>query len=206
MLHPRHKFKNGQLRLRSWNYSWDGCYFITIKTKDRIPFFGEIVAGQMILNGAGKLAQELWEFIPKQFNFIHLGELTVMPDHIHGILLLQHPDSHQNNKNSLVAKTCQPRADRDQTDYLPLKEDLTNTDYLASKNTGGITGINNPMLQDSISKVMRWYKGRCSFEVRKIGIPLEWQSRFHDHVIRDQNAFERISQYIIDNPKNWKIK
>ncbi|MDH4474785.1 MAG: hypothetical protein QE487_19425 [Fluviicola sp.] len=201
MLHQRHKFKNGQLRLRSWNYSWDGCYFITIKTIDRTPFFGEIVAGKMILNEAGKLAFELWEAIPEQFNFIHLGEFIVMPDHIHGILILQHPDNHHLN----LAKDCSGVAiHRDQKEYLSLKENLTNTNYLASKNIGGITGISNPMLHENISKVIRWYKGRCSFEVRKIGIPLEWQTRFYDHVIRDQNAFDRISQYIIDNPKNWK--
>ena len=183
MLHPRHKFKNGQLRLRSWNYSWDGCYFITIKTTDRTSFFGKIEDGKMILNEAGKLAHELWEFIPKQFNFIHLGEFVVMPDHIHGILILQHPD--RNNHSGVAIH-------RDKTENITLE------------NKGGITGINNPMLQDNISKVIRWYKGRCSYEVRKIGIPLEWQSRFYDHVIRDQKAFNRISRYIIDNPTNWK--
>ncbi len=185
MLNQRHKFKNGQLRLRSWNYSWHGCYFITIKTKDRTSFFGEIAEGKMILNESGKLAHELWEEIPKQFNFIHLGEFVVMPDHIHGILILQHPDSYYLNDSGVAIH-------RDQTENL------------SEIKKGGITGINNPMTQDTISKVIRWYKGRCSYEVRKIGIPLEWQSRFYDHIIRNQQAFSRISQYIIDNPKQGK--
>ncbi|MBI3239946.1 MAG: hypothetical protein HYZ43_14075 [Flavobacteriia bacterium] len=185
MLNQRHKFKNGQLRLRSWNYSWDGCYFITIKTKDRRSFFGEIADGKMILNESGKLAHELWEEIPKQFNFIHLGEFVVMPDHIHGILILQHPDSYYLKDSGIAIH-------RDQ------KENLSEI------KKGGITGINNPMTQDTISKVIRWYKGRCSYEVRKTGIPLEWQSRFYDHIIRNQQAFSRISQYIIDNPKQGK--
>lgn len=189
MLYQRHQFKNGQLRLRGWNYSWDGCYFITIKTTNRTPFFGEIKEGKMVLNEAGKRAHKLWESIPKQFNFIQLGEFVVMPDHIHGILILEH---------------CGVAIHRDQI------ENTTQTDNpdkeLTKENKGGITGLHNPMLQDSISKVMRWYKAKCSYDVRKTGIPLEWQSRFYDHVIRNQRAFDRISQYIIDNPGNWKKK
>lgn len=192
MLNQRHKFKNGQLRLRSWNYNWDGCYFITFNTMDKTPFFGEIVGGEMILNEAGKLAHELWESIPQQFNFIHLGEFVVMPDHIHGILILQHPDSYYLNLAATNYNTSGVAIHRDQTEKTTIE------------NKGGITGLNNPMFQDNISKVIRWYKGRCSYEVRKTGTPLQWQSRFYDHIIRNQRAFSRISQYIIDNPRNGK--
>ena len=68
---------------------------------------------------------------------------------------------------------------------------------------GGFAGDKNPMLNENISRIIRWYKGRCSFEMRKIHADFEWLSRFHDHIIRDSNEFERIQTYIENNPSKW---
>ena len=70
--------------------------------------------------------------------------------------------------------------------------------------TGGFAGTKNPMLNDNISRIIRWYKWRCSFEIRKIDTNFKWQSRFHDHIIRNTKSFEKIQNYIFNNPKNWK--
>lgn len=70
--------------------------------------------------------------------------------------------------------------------------------------TGGFSGDKNPMLCDSISKIVRWYKGRCSFECRKIIPNFVWQSRFHDHIIRNSRSFDNIQNYIEQNPLKWK--
>ncbi|MEO7315098.1 MAG: hypothetical protein ABIW47_07935, partial [Ginsengibacter sp.] len=72
------------------------------------------------------------------------------------------------------------------------------------KQPGGFAGDKNPMLNDNISKIVRWYKGRCSFEIRKINVDFKWQSRFHDHIIRNDKEYQRISDYIINNPDTWK--
>ena len=68
----------------------------------------------------------------------------------------------------------------------------------------GFSGEKNPMLNDNISRIIRWYKGRCSFEMRKKHADFEWHSRFHDHIIRNSVEFERIQNYIENNPSNWK--
>lgn len=68
---------------------------------------------------------------------------------------------------------------------------------------GGFAGNKNPMINDNISRVVRWYKGRCSFEIRKFHVDFAWQSRFHDHIIRNDAEYQRISEYIINNPKQW---
>lgn len=60
------------------------------------------------------------------------------------------------------------------------------------------------MIHENISRIIRWHKGRCTFEIRKIRADFEWQSRFHDHIIRDGGSFERIRNYIKNNPMNWK--
>ena len=69
---------------------------------------------------------------------------------------------------------------------------------------GGITGDHNPMIQENLSRILRWYKGRVTFESRKIHADFSWQPRFHDHIIRDEREFERIKNYIITNPSNWE--
>ncbi len=60
------------------------------------------------------------------------------------------------------------------------------------------------MIGNSISKIIRWYKGRCSFECRQINLNFGWQSRFHDHIIRNSKSFENIQNYIEQNPLKWK--
>nr|WP_311196069.1 transposase [Antarcticibacterium sp. 1MA-6-2] len=60
------------------------------------------------------------------------------------------------------------------------------------------------MLNENLSKIIRWYKGRTTFEIRKIDPNFSWQSRFHDHIIRNDQSFHRISEYIKNNPSNWK--
>ncbi|MDR2475854.1 MAG: hypothetical protein LBD45_08350 [Bacteroidales bacterium] len=68
---------------------------------------------------------------------------------------------------------------------------------------GGATGDNNPMLNNNLSRIMRWYKGRVTFEIRPIHATFAWQTRFHDRVIRDNDEWQRISEYIYNNPRNW---
>ncbi|MFN6086838.1 MAG: hypothetical protein ACK476_18160, partial [Fluviicola sp.] len=71
---------------------------------------------------------------------------------------------------------------------------------------GGITGIHNPMIQDSISRIIRWFKGRSRFEIKKIQPEFYWQKLFYDHIIRDEKAFQNIQRYIENNPRAWKEK
>lgn len=69
---------------------------------------------------------------------------------------------------------------------------------------GGFARNKNPMFHDNISRIIRWYKGRCSFEMHKSHVDFAWQSLFHDHIIRNKSEFERIQDYIANNPNNWK--
>ena len=79
------KYRIASARLQSWDYGANGAYFITICTKNRKYFFGEIENHQMILNDIGKLAEKYWIEIPAHFTFIELGEFVIMPNHTHGI-------------------------------------------------------------------------------------------------------------------------
>jgi len=73
----------------------------------------------------------------------------------------------------------------------------------SSKINGGFSGNKNPMINDNLSRIMRWYKGRTAFESRKFNSGFGWQSRFHDHIIRNEEEYQRIANYIDNNPANW---
>jgi REP element-mobilizing transposase RayT len=103
-----------------------------------------------------------------------------MPDHFHGVIFIDNI--------------------RFQIDEKEVKKDNL------KNNIGGCTGNKNPMLHENISHIIRWYKGRCTYEIKKMQKNFAWQSRFYDHIIRNEQSFERIQHYIAKNPENWKVK
>jgi REP element-mobilizing transposase RayT len=82
----RGKFRINSVRLKNYDYSQTGAYFITIVANQRHHFFGEIVDDTMQLSDIGEIAQKFWNEIPRHFRFIKTDEFVVMPNHIHGIL------------------------------------------------------------------------------------------------------------------------
>ena len=77
-----------ELRLKEYDYSQPGAYFVTICTKDRLNLFGEIVNEQMHLSAAGQIARRCWDELPDHFGSIELDQFVVMPNHIHGIIII----------------------------------------------------------------------------------------------------------------------
>src|SRR3990172_7577394 len=88
---PRHYFRQST-RLKNYDYSMSGAYFITICTKDEGDVFGMVVNGKTNLNNTGKILERVWINLPKQFENINLDEFVVMPDHIHGIIIIKNED------------------------------------------------------------------------------------------------------------------
>ncbi|MCK5580079.1 MAG: transposase [Candidatus Omnitrophica bacterium] len=84
----KNKYRIKSTRLPEWNYASDGAYFVTICTKTKNNYFGHIVDGNMILNKFGQIAIQCWTAIPEHFSNIRLDEFVIMPNHIHGILII----------------------------------------------------------------------------------------------------------------------
>lgn len=205
----RNKYREPSARLQNWDYGSNGAYFITICTKEMQHFFGEVVDKKMILNSAGLLAEEYLIEILKQFPYVEFGNFQIMPNHMHGILIIDQSvvattatvetrfiASNLDDKNEFIASNLDDIADSSETRLIasvPERDGI-----------GGFAGENNPMLADNISRIIRWYKGRCTFEIRKINPNFGWHSRFHDHIIRNSESFERIQNYIEENPARWE--
>jgi REP element-mobilizing transposase RayT len=172
------KYKKGSIRNQNWDYSRPGFYFITMVTMGRERVFGEIKNGEVILSDAGNIASNIWKQIPEHFEFVRLDEFVIMPDHMHGILEISERDSDEINSS--------------------LNMNVKDT-------IGGITGKNNPMLHKNLSRVVRWYKGKVTFEIRKFNHQFGWQPRFYDRIIRDERHLNATRNYIKSNPEKWQL-
>lgn len=193
------KYRISSARLQTWDYSLNGSYFITICTQNREHFFGKIVNQEMQLSELGKLAQQFWIEIPIHFPFVELGNFVVMPNHVHGILIINNSTVETRFIASDIASNIESNNEKN---FVIEKE----TRLIASlrDNIGGICGDKNPMLHDNISKIIRWYKGRCTYESRKMVSIFGWQSRFYDYIIRNSKSFDIIQNYIFENPSKWE--
>lgn len=172
------KFK-GKHRIESarakwWDYKNEGHYFITVCAKNREHLFGHIHEGEMILNAFCQIVSDCWFDLPNHYNNIILGVFQIMPNHIHCIVGVD-------NSNNRIVETG-------------LKPVSTDSDE-------------NPEIK--IHGVFEFIRALKSFSSRRInekrntkGIS-NWQERFHDHIIRNESEYNRIENYIINNPKKW---
>ena len=190
----KNKYRITSTRLKDWDYRNNGSYFITICTGNRKHFFGEIENNDnqktMVLNEIGIFAENFWIEIPKHFPFVELGNFIVMPNHIHGILII---NSLQNdNENSLQCNESNKKLKTINNESLQCN-DSTNTYFSEISPKSG-----------SISTIIRSYKSVVTKNARFINSHFNWQSKFYDIIIKNAISFERIQTYIENNPSNWK--
>ena len=171
-------YRGQTFRLKNWDYSSIGIYFVTICSHNKEHYFGKIDNGAMQFSAIGQIVKNDWLEIQEQFPFVQLDAFVVMPNHIHGKLILE--------KSINIIRSVNTNKTE------------------ANDNLGGIAGKKNPMFHYNISRIIRWYKGKCTFEIRKIDQMFKWQSLFHDHIIRDEYSLKNIRQYIQENPSNWE--
>jgi len=172
----KNKYRIPSARLQSWDYSNAGMYFITICTRNRECYFGNIANAEMHLSEIGRIAETKWLEtleLRKDMN-IELAEFQVMPNHFHAILMIgnnQYNSSTDAGNNTTIATN-----------------DKTNNFKPQSKN---------------LSSILRGYKSAVTGFANNNNIDFVWQSRFHDHIIRSMDEYYRIAEYIINNPARW---
>jgi len=169
------KYRIPSARWAVWDYGRNAAYFITICTANRDHYFGKIVNGEMIVSAIGQSALDCWHEIPAHFPFVVLDEFVVMPNHVHGIVVIDKPVDEETR--------------------------LVETQYLASlrdepKNKFGPQSKN-------LASIVRGYKIGVTKYARQNNLPFAWQARYHDHVIRNADECEQIRNYINTNPQKW---
>lgn len=169
------KYRVDTTRAKHWNYGWNGAYFVTLNSLNRVRHFGKIKNQTMTLSEIRQIAQNCWEEIPGHFPFVKLGAFVIMPDHVHGIIIID-------------------KKDKKPEEYITHPKDR--------ENVGNRFGPQSR----NLASIIRGFKVGVTKNARKINPSFAWQPRYHDRIIRDQQAHERIENYIINNPKNWKEK
>lgn len=88
MVKFRNRYRIKSHRAQWWDYSREAAYFVTICTQKKVFYFGNIVKQQMVLSSTGELAERIWKEIPFHFPNVNLGAYVIMPNHVHGIIIL----------------------------------------------------------------------------------------------------------------------
>lgn len=186
----KNKYRIPSARLQHWNYGAMGSYFITICTKNREHFFGEIIKDKMQLTELGKITEIEWlktlELRPDMK--LELGEFVVMPNHFHAIIIIgENEYNSQQNDNSHRRVSTQ--------------SDSSHCVSTQSDSTISETGNKFTSQSKNLASIVRGFKSAVTTYARKMGnIDFNWQTRFHDHIIRDAKSFDRIQNYISNNP------
>jgi putative transposase len=196
----KNKYRIESTRLKNWNYGWNAAYFITICTLDRTCFFGDITDQKMILNDIGLIARDCWLQIPKHFPFVKLGVHVVMPNHIHGIVVIDKPiDGRDDDRNNdPIMGTENPCGNHTSVET----QNFASLPPLSSQPDSSFKNKFGPQSQN-LASIIRGYKIGVTKNARIINPNFAWQPRYHDHIIRNEKSFYRISEYIKNNPSNW---
>jgi putative transposase len=198
------------IRLKGYDYAQAGLYFITICCQRRgnsawLPF-GEIENGEMILNDAGMMVEKWYYELENKFADIKCHEMIVMPNHFHCIV--ENVGADLRVCPNSISKTGADISDGGNTNTDISDGGNTNTDISDGGNTHYIEGehIGSPL-----HRVVQWFKTMTTNEyirgVKTLGWqPFDgklWQRNYWEHIIRDEQSYQRISEYIIKNPAKW---
>ncbi len=176
MTFDSHIHHRQSVRWRGFDYTSEGAYFVTICVQNRQSIFGEIQNGIMILNDVGAMIQDTWFQMPDRYSGIALDAFVVMPNHIHGIVVLNPPEVGVTPRGCPVAAgQARGPAPTSLSKVIHRYKSLTTARYRCAVDE------------------QRW----PPFEHRL------WQRNYFDHVIRDEDDLNRIRDYIVENPKNW---
>ena len=180
MTYDPRKHHRRSIRLKGWDYAGAGAYFVTICTHRRENLFGEIVAGEMRLNDCGRVAQWYWEALPGRVPGLQLDAYVVMPNHLHGLLVLGKGEASAGQ----VPDHFRPRA----ADASPLRPRGTE--------------------RGSLGAIIQNYKSITTRRLNTVagtpGAPV-WQRNYYEHIVRDARALNAIRAYIRNNPFKWAL-
>ena len=176
------KHRRNSLRLKGFDYSQPGEYFVTICTRHRKCVLGTAENGQMRLSVIGNIVDKCWRKVPEDLPITTVGTFQIMPNHVHGLIQIKDhsPRSTRESCRGLINQT--PTAD-------------TRGDWILMK-----------IPQTPLGKVIRSFKARCTRLIHEAGhASFRWQRNYYDHIVRDDIDHFLVEQYIELNPILWSL-
>lgn len=174
----KNQYRIESTRLKEWDYSRYGYYFVTICTKDKQYFFGDIVGDKMELSEIGKIVAGEWQKTGSIRDYAKLDEWVIMPNHLHGIIIIQNDD-----------KNVETHGHASQNPPIPSGD-----------------AFDASLRKDNLSNIIRGFKSATIRKTHQMGFTnFAWQSRFYDHIIRNEKELHEIRAYIVYNPLKWQF-
>jgi REP element-mobilizing transposase RayT len=201
------------IRLKGYDYSQSGLYFVTICCQDRICRFGKIENGEMVLNDFGKIAYNEWGKLPERYPNMFLDVFQIMPNHIHGIIALgeirtvgatlavalnnnavalNNDTIILNNDNNTIAHDNGAGASPAPTTNAPNNNTVAPT---VAPTVGAIVGAYKSLVAN---KCLEIYKLHGEYMGKLL------QRDYWEHIIRNEQSYQRIANYIVNNPEHWE--
>lgn len=203
-------------RLFGWNYNTEGAYFLTICTYNRLCLFGEIIDHKMILNDLGHILLEEWEYSACLRSEIILGPYVIMPNHFHAIVHIVGNGDFESGVGGdgdgvgfveTHGRASLPASIPPSASITPIPSAPVPTPLSPSLLSSSSPIFKSPRLPKSISSLMAGFKSIVTKKINTIrNTPGEkvWQSNYHDHIIRNNQEYQRIADYIEMNPECWQ--
>jgi REP element-mobilizing transposase RayT len=161
------------IRLKGYDYTQPGAYFVTLVTADRACLFGEILEGEIWPNPIGKIVEKCWYDLERHFPTISLDEFILMPNHLHGIICM-------GEASASLKRNFQPVFAADASPQRPI---------------GTAPGSLGAIIQNFKSVSTRKINQVLGNSGQKV-----WQRNYYERIIRDEAELNRIRQYILNNP------
>ncbi len=182
---PAGRHNRRSIRLKGYDYTQPGAYFVTICTHDWACLFGDVVDGKMRLNAFGEIVHQCWLAIPQHFSPVTLDEFVIMPNHVHGIIGIM--DAEPVANPTVGATHASPLR-------WPLPHQSSPRPRGPQRQSiGAIVGS----FKSAVTKRINAHRGTP-------GAPI-WQRNYFEHIIRDAASLDRIRRYIAENPLRWHL-
>jgi REP element-mobilizing transposase RayT len=187
----KNKYRIESARCQNWDYTSNGYYFITICTQNREYFFGDVVADKMQLSPVGKIVAEEWQKTAQIRSYIELDEWAIVPNHLHGIIIIKN----------------QPPPPLVETPRWGVSQQATfHPEETFQRNVSTTNTTKSRLKPKSLGSIIGQIKTACTKRIWEAGYDdFEWQDRFYDHIIQDDESLHNIRQYIINNPLKWEL-
>lgn len=204
MKFDRDKHHRHSIRLRGFDYSQPSAYFITICTWQRECLFGDVRDGVMVLNDAGLVVQNIWGKLPDYYPGIFIDAFVIMPNHIHGILRIHDQYAH----GPVGARFIAPSNGSG-----PILESRRGAIYRAHSARRANLGQDAILGQGAINRaptvgdIIRLFKAKCTFGInalRQTRGTSVWQRNYWERIVRDDQEYRALCEYIKQNPAQWQ--
>ena len=170
------------IRLHRYDYTRPGAYFVTICANERRSIFGAVRNGSMVLSEAGRIAEGCWLAIPEHFPNVSLDAFVIMPDHLHGIIVLRGARDRGDGGNAREAIQVGARH------------------AVPPQNRDSIHPRFGQPIARSLPTIIGSFKSAVTNRLQRLGIRRPWQRNYYERVVRNRGALDAIRWYIRTNP------